>query len=584
MSSLPVRVWAPNATNVDLVLVNRGRRVEMSPTGEGWFESPQEMPEGTDYGFSLDGGPVFPDPRSAYQPEGPHGPSRAVDLTSLEWSDWEGRDALGALIYELHVGTFTPEGTFDSAIEKLDHLAELGVGIVELMPIAPFPGNRGWGYDGVGMYAVHEAYGGPLGLARFINAAHERGMGVCLDVVYNHQGPDGNYLNAFGPYFTDKHETPWGTAVNYDDAGCEGVRDHVINSVLRWFELFHVDALRLDAIHEIYDDSPRHILAEMSDRVRELEEELGRPLRLIAESDLNDVKVITPTKRGGYGIDMQWADDVHHAIHSRLTGEEHGYYADFGHNNALDKVLTKVFFHDGTDSTFRRRPWGKPVPDGISGHRFVVYDQNHDQVGNRAIGDRPSNYLADEELAVSQAILLTSPYTPMLFQGQEWGTRSPFAYFTDHNKELGWNVSQGRINEFKDHGWEAIYGHDAVVPDPQALSTFEESKLPWNELGSGRHSYFFEFTKRLVKIGLTHPDFSNPDRSTVRIVRPAPQQAIIYRGNSAAVFNLSGASIKVPIEVDGEVLLSWREDIHWFGGYLTMPGTGVTLIGPRQTQ
>lgn len=551
-------MWAPQAKTLDLLIGGTDwaegapmDRVPLTGDGETW-EMP-DLPAGTAYGFSIDGGPLRPDPRSAAQPWGVHGPSQAFYTSDLTWTDqdYEGIDARGAIMYEMHVGTFTEEGTFTSAIDELDHLVELGIDIVELLPVAPFPGNRGWGYDGVSWTAVHEAYGGPQGLADFVDACHKRGLGVCLDVVYNHLGPDGNYLAEFGPYFTGKHETPWGTAINFDDDGNEGVREHLLYSALRWFSEFHIDALRLDAVHAMIDDSPVHILAELADATRALSGELGRPLRLIAESDLNDPAVISPTARGGWGMDMQWADDVHHAIHAYFTGETHGYYTDFDDESALAKVFSGAFYHDGTRSTFRDKDWGAPVPDEIDGHAFVIYDQNHDQVGNRAVGDRPSEHLTETESLASLALVILSPFTPMLFQGQEWNTQSRFAFFTDHNDELGPLVSQGRLNEFGSHGWEQIYGTDFEVPDPQAIDTFENSKLDWAEKAD--KGEVLEFVKHLIQIRKGHADFASPDRSATRLQKVADKQLILHRSTARLVINISTEPMLVEA---GELLLT----------------------------
>lgn len=551
-------MWAPKPTTLDLLIGgpdwSPGDDMERRPlTREGEYWHVPVLPHGTAYGFSIDGGPMLPDPRSAEQPWGVHGPSRVFDTSTLSWSDgdFDGVDARGAVLYEMHIGTFTAEGTFASAIDRLDHLAELGVDMVEIMPVAPFPGERGWGYDGVSWTAVHEAYGGPQGLAKFVDACHRRGLGVCLDVVHNHLGPDGNYLDQFAPYFTDRHETPWGTAINLDDEGSEGVREHILSSALRWLEEFHIDALRLDAIHALIDDSPVHILAELADATRALSGELGRPLTLIAESDLNDPAVISPTDEDGWGMDMQWADDVHHALHAAFTGETHGYYVDFGDENALAKVFRGAFYHDGSESTFRGAPWGTPVPDSIDGHAFVVYDQNHDQVGNRAQGDRPSEHLSEVESLGSLALVILSPFTPMLFQGQEWNTKSRFAFFTDHSEELGPLVSQGRLSEFGAHGWEEIYGPDFVVPDPQAIETFEGSKLDWDE--KANNGDILEFVKHLIQIRKGEPSFASPDRLATRLERPAPGQYILYRDTARLVINTSHEKLTVPA---GEVLLT----------------------------
>ncbi|WP_062385898.1 malto-oligosyltrehalose trehalohydrolase [Demequina iriomotensis] len=477
----PVRVWAPEASRVEVLVGPADEAVVdvMHPAGDGWWAGPA-LADGTDYAFAVDGAGPFPDPRSAWQPSGVHGPSRTFDASAYRWSDgaWAGCSALGAVTYELHVGTFTPRGTLDAIDDRqLRDLRSRGVEMIELMPVAAFPGGRGWGYDGVALYAVHEAYGGPAALQRLVDRAHRIGLGVCLDVVYNHLGPDGNYLAQFGPYFTDAHETPWGWAVNLDQAGAAGMRGFIVDNALRWFEDFHLDALRLDAVHALVDDSERHILAELSDAAAALSARLGRPLSLVAESDLNDARMVTPTAEGGLGMTAQWADDVHHALHAYLTGETHGYYCDFGSIEALDKVYRSVFVHDGGLSTFRGKPWGAPVPASMDRRRFVVFASNHDQVGNRALGDRPASRLSPGAQAASLALVLLSPFTPMLFMGEEYGETRPFMFFTDHDEPLGSAVSEGRMHEFAGHGWEALYGGEVRVPDPQDRQTFLRSKL-----------------------------------------------------------------------------------------------------------
>ena len=504
-----VPVWAPQASAVSLHLPADHEVIPMKARDDGWWESPRPLPAGTDYAYRLDDGlDDLPDPRSARQPHGVHGPSRVFDASALRWTDddWRGRDLLGAVVYELHIGTFTSEGTLDAAAQRLRHLAGLGVDIVELMPVAGFPGRAGWGYDGVDLWAVHEPYGGPEALARFVDAAHAVGIGVCLDVVYNHLGPSGNYLGRFGPYFTEVHETPWGSAVNYDQPGCEQVRAFVIDSALRWLTDFHVDALRLDAIHEIRDDAGRaaaphrHLLAELSDAVGVLSERLGRPLSLVAESDLNDPGVVTPTRAEppfripSLGMTAQWTDDVHHALHARITGETQGYYADFAAPEALKHVYERAFLHDGGWSSFRNRTWGAPVPAGTDPRRFVVFDSDHDQIGNRAAGDRPSASLTDDLVAAEAALILLSPFTPMLFMGEEWGTRRPFQFFTDHAEaDLAQAVTQGRRDEFASFGWSAD-----EVPDPQDPSTVEASVLDWAEPLQPAHARMLAWYRDLI--------------------------------------------------------------------------------------
>ncbi len=481
---MDLKVWAPGAQRVSCHV--QPADGSLSPTvtpmakgAGGWWTGPH-VPPGADYAFEIDGEGPFPDPRSAWQPHGVHGFSRAFDAEQFAWTDgaWAGRDARGAVTYELHIGAFTPAGTLDAMIgRQIQDLAARGIEMISLMPVAAFPGDRGWGYDGVSLYAVHEAYGGPAALQRFVDAAHATGLGVCLDVVYNHLGPDGNYLGQFGPYFTDAHETPWGWAVNLDQPDSEGMRSFIVDNALRWCEDFHIDALRLDAVHALVDDSPLHILAELSERTAALADRLGRPLSLVAESDLNQPDMVTPVAEGGLGMTAQWADDVHHALHSYLTGETHGYYGDFGSLETLDKAYRKVFVHDGGISSFRGKTWGAPVPDQMDRQRFVVFASNHDQVGNRAIGDRPSSSLSEGAQAASLALILLSPFTPMLFMGEEYGETRPFMFFTDHDEPLGSAVSQGRMSEFAGHGWEALYGGEVDVPDPQDRQTFLRSKV-----------------------------------------------------------------------------------------------------------
>jgi len=555
-------VWAPDAHTVELHLPGEERLVDMVPAPGGWWTAPFDLEPGTDYAYRVDGSPNRPDPRSALQPDGVHGHSRTVDPATWQWTDqdWEGKDLRGSVIYELHVGTFTPEGTLDAAISRLDHLAELGVDIIELMPLAAFPGKAGWGYDGVALWAVHETYGGPEALARFVDAAHSTGIGVCLDVVYNHLGPSGNYLSVFGPYFTQAHHTPWGEAVNYDHDGSQQVRAFVIDSALRWMRDFHIDALRLDAIHEIKDDAAAadppqpHVLAELSDAVAALSAELGRPLSLVAEADLNDVGVITPTdeqppaKAPSLGMTAQWADDVHHALHARLTGETQGYYGDFAEAGAWAKAYGRAFLHNGTWSTFRERNWGAPVPEDTDPRRFVVFGSDHDQIGNRAVGDRPSTSLDDATLAATAALVLLSPYTPMLFMGEEWGTRTPFQFFTDHEEEdLARSVSEGRVREFAGFGWDAD-----EIPDPQAAETVEASRLRWDELNEAEHIRMLAWYQALTAL---RRDLTWSQRTAWPQVEDINGVLTVTYEDIVVATNLSGQERPAPALTT--VLLSW---------------------------
>ena len=577
-----VPVWAPAAQTVELHLPSQDRLVGMIPVPGGWWTAPFDLEPGTDYAFRVDGSPNRPDPRSALQPDGVHGPSRTVDPDTWRWTDqnWAGRDLRGSVIYELHVGTFTPEGTLDAAISRLGHLVDLGVDIVELMPLAAFPGKAGWGYDGVGLWAVHEAYGGPDALARFVDAAHNAGIGVCLDVVYNHLGPSGNYLSVFGPYFTPAHHTPWGEAVNYDHDGSQQVRAFVIDSALRWMRDFHIDALRLDAIHEIKDDAAaaatpqRHVLAELSDAVAALSIELGRPLSLVAEADLNDVGVITPTseeppaKAPSLGMTAQWADDVHHALHVRLTGEDQGYYGDFAEVGAWAKAYGRAFLHNGTWSTFRERNWGAPVPEDTDPRRFVVFGSDHDQVGNRAVGDRPSAILDDAALAATAALVLLSPYTPMLFMGEEWGTRTPFQFFTDHEEDdLARSVSEGRVREFAGFGWDAD-----EIPDPQAAATVEASRLRWSELDEAEHARMLAWYQALTTLR-RNLDWSQ--RTAWPQVDEIDDVLMVTYDDIVVAANLSGQERPAPALTT--VLLSWDP----FDAATPSLSPGQTLIARR---
>ncbi|WP_461030388.1 malto-oligosyltrehalose trehalohydrolase, partial [Streptomyces sparsus] len=459
---------------------------------------------GARYGFVLDDGPVRPDPRSRRQPDGPEGLSAVVDHTAFRWRhDWPGRDLAGSVLYELHVGTFTDAGTFDAAAERLGGLAELGVTQVEVMPVSPFPGRHGWGYDGVAPWAVHEPYGGPDGLKRFVDTAHGHGLGVVLDVVHNHLGPSGNQLPAFGPYFTDRHHTPWGAAINLDAPGSDEVRDYLIGSALAFLRDYRLDGLRLDAVHALVDTRAEHFLAALSASVDALSAELGRPLFLIAESDQNDPRTTALRERNGLGLHAQWNDDFHHALHVALTGEDQGYYADFARAPmaALARTLTGGFFHDGTYSAFRGRRHGRPLDRTTTdAQRLVVYAQTHDQIGNRALGDRLAAGISPELSACAAALVLCGPGTPMLFMGEEWGARTPWQYFTDHtDPELAEAVRRGRRREFAAHGWSA-----SRIPDPQDPATRGRSCLDWTEPLRQPHAWLLDWHRTLLGLRRAH--------------------------------------------------------------------------------
>nr|BFD90421.1 malto-oligosyltrehalose trehalohydrolase [Kitasatospora sp. Xyl93] len=563
------QVWAPSAgSRVRVEVDGTAHELARCPDRDGWWSG--EAPAG-DYAFRLDDGPPLPDPRSARQPHGPDGPSRTVDHAAFRWSrtDWRGRALPGAVLYELHVGTFTARGTFDAAAERLDHLVELGVDFVELMPVCPFPGRHGWGYDGVSPWAVHEPYGGPEGLKRFVDAAHRKGLGVVLDVVHNHLGPSGNHLPAYGPYFTDRHHTPWGSAVNLDAPGSDEVRAYLVGSALAWLRDYRIDGLRLDAVHALADDRAVHFLEELSGEVRKLAVATNRPLFLVAESDLNTPATTAPPEAGGLGLTAQWSDDFHHALHCALTGESHGYYGDFARAPlaALAKTLTRGFFHDGTWSSFRGRRHGRPFTPLGDGHRLLGYLQTHDQVGNRALGDRVSTSLTPGRLACGAALVLTSPFTPMLFMGEEWGAATPWQYFTDHTDPgLAEAVRQGRRREFAEHGWTA-----EAVPDPQEPATVLRSVLDWTELRRAPHSELLSWYRTLIRLRRERPELSDPDLGAVRVTfDEAAGRLVVHRGPYRIAVNLGPDEAALPLGAAG------REVVAAFGA-AALEGTAVRL-------
>ena len=575
-----LRVWAPGKDRVE-VEVGSGSgaaRTAMTGTPDGWWTA--DLPDadpGTDYAFRLDGGPPRPDPRSAWQPQGVDGPSRLVDHGAFRWTDqlWRGVPLPGAVLYEMHIGTFTPEGTFDAAIGRLDALVELGVDAVELLPCNAYAGRWGWGYDGVHWFAVHEPYGGPEGLKRFVDAAHARGLGVVMDAVYNHLGPAGNYLPEFGPYLTDAHSTPWGPAINLDMPGSDEVRRYILDSALSWLRDYHVDGLRLDAVHAFVDERATHLLEEMAVEVEALGAQLGKPLWLVAESDLNDPRLIASREAGGYGLDGQWADDVHHALHALLTGERAGYYGDFGSLPTLAKALTGVFVHDGTWSSFRGRTHGRPVPPTVPGHRFVTYLQDHDQVGNRAVGDRISATLSDGLLKAGAALLLTSPYTPMLWMGEEWGARTPWMFFSDHAGELGEAVRRGRRAEFASHGWDT-----EDVPDPQAESTYRASQLDWQEREGEREQALLAWTRDLIALRKARLDLSDGRRDLVRVTYDEQARwVVVERSGLAVAVNLAADRQTVPLPGPAAgVLLTSEPTGSVSGPSATLAGESVAVV------
>jgi maltooligosyltrehalose trehalohydrolase len=569
------RVWAPLAENVQLLLNDSLVPLTSGQNGYWHSDCPGAI-HGTDYAFVLDGGDALPDPRSPWQPHGVHGRSRVLDHSKFQWADagWRAPILSSAVIYELHIGTFTPEGTFESAIARLEYLKQLGITHVELMPVAEFPGAWGWGYDGADLFAPHHAYGGPDGLKHFVNACHAVGLAVLLDVVYNHLGPSGNYLSHFGPYFTTKYNTPWGAAVNLDSAGSSEVRRFLCDNALMWLRHYHFDGLRIDAIHAFFDTSAVPFLEQLEGEVKRLEAHVGRSLVLIAESDLNDPRVVMPPEAGGYGIDAQWSDDFHHALHAVLTGERAGYYQDFGALADLARALENAFVYDGKPSHFRGRPHGRK-PEGIPGWRFLGYLQTHDQVGNRAQGERSSHLLSVQRLKIGAALVLCAPFIPMLFQGEEFAARTPFQYFTNHDEpELAQAVSEGRRREFAAFGWKA-----ADIPDPQDPETFLRSKLNWIEPQQAPHAGLLAWHKQLIALRRSVPDFADgrPDQMDVRFSE-SDQWLTFRRGQHVIAVNFARETREVPVELPGTLVLASEANCVIQENSAKMPPDSVAIL------
>jgi maltooligosyltrehalose trehalohydrolase len=547
-------VWAPKPETVRLDV--DGSAYPMTRGRDGWWRATVDAAPDARYGYLLDDDPkVLPDPRSPRQPEGVHERSQLWEPAPQVWTDdgWSGRSVQGAVIYELHIGTFTPAGTFDSAIEKLDQLVDLGVDFVEVMPVNAFSGTHGWGYDGVLWYAVHESYGGPDGLIRLVDACHRRGLGVLIDAVFNHLGPSGNYLPRFGPYLSSA-TNPWGEGINIADAQSDEVRRYIIDCALRWMREFHADGLRLDAVHALVDTTAIPILEELSAETEALAEQLGRPLSLVAESDLNDPRMVTPRRDGGYGMTAQWDDDIHHAIHTAVSGERQGYYADFGSLATLATTLRNGFFHAATYSSFRQRRHGRPLDttefSGVPATRLLAYTCTHDQVGNRALGDRPSQNLTYGQLAVKAALVLGSPYTTMLFMGEEWGASTPFQFFSSHPEpELARATAEGRKKEFADHGWDAD-----DIPDPQDPQTFQRSKLDWSELDTGDHARLLRIYHDLIALRRSETDLADPWLEHLIVDYDEDARWIVMRRSKLAVAcNLGAEPVAIPFT--GELVL-----------------------------
>jgi maltooligosyltrehalose trehalohydrolase len=571
------RVWAPRPTTVELMLP--GERLEMTRHDDGWWSRDVDHAgPGYDYGYSLDGGPPRPDPRSAWQPAGVDGPSRVLDHSAFVWSDrgWRGVYLPSAVLYELHVGTFTPEGTFDAVVSRLDHLVALGIDAIELLPVAEFSGDRGWGYDGVDLFAPHHCYGGPDGLKRLVDACHARGVGVVMDVVYNHLGPAGNYLSEFGPYFTDRHATNWGDAVNFDGPDSTEVRSFVVDNALMWLRDYHCDGLRLDAVHAIVDTSALPILEQLGAAVDELAGHARRPLFVIAESDLNDPKFVRgrAVDGGGYGLDAVWADEFHHALHAVLTGETIGYYQDFGTLELLAKALRQAWVYAGDYSPFRRRIHGRP-PVGLGGERFVVFLQNHDQVGNRATGDRITDSVPIGRAMIGAALVLLGSFVPLLFQGEEWAASTPFRYFTDHqDPELGAAVSNGRRREFSSFGWSP-----EQVPDPQDPETFLASKLQWGEQSSAPHVLMLDWYRSLISLRRNIPTLTDGRQDRVRTSFDEERRwLVVERAPITIAANFDGEMVALPIDGRNELVAASHQGIRFESGQVDLPPDSVAVL------
>jgi len=502
-----IRVWSPEAETLELATDALSLPLQKDDEGY-WTATTTALKPGDRYRFRIDGKESYPDPASLHQPDGVHGPSQVMQPESFAWSDaqWPNLPLEDYIFYELHTGTFTDEGTFAALEKKLDYLVDLGITAIEIMPVAQFAGGRNWGYDGVFPYAVQNTYGGPEGLQRLADACHRKGLAVVLDVVYNHLGPEGNYLTAYGPYITDKYKTPWGGAINFDDAWCDGVRRYFIENVLMWFRDFHIDALRLDAVHAIRDFSPHHILQVMKQYTDKLMEHTGRRHYLIVESDLNDTRYIDGIDKKGYGMDAQWIDEFHHALRTATTGESIGYYSDFDGLNHLAKAYRDAYVYDGQFSPHRKKKFGTKTMH--PGYQFVVFSQNHDQVGNRMLGERTSQLTSTETQKLLAAAVLASPYLPMLFMGEEWSAPHPFLYFVSHtDPELAEAVRKGRKAEF------AAFHDQGEAPDPVDEQTFHQSKLQWDLLEQAPHSTLLAYYRYLLALRRTQPALSRPDRS-----------------------------------------------------------------------
>jgi maltooligosyltrehalose trehalohydrolase len=572
-------LWGPRAKRV-AVVVDGERHAMEKDARDCWTVTVEKAQAGSRYGFLLDEATTpLSDPRSARQPDGVHGLSELVDHAAFVWSDesWRPPTLGSGVIYELHVGTFTEEGTLDAAIGRLDYLRELGITHIQLLPLAAAEGDRGWGYDGVALSAPLEAYGGPDAAKRFVDAAHGHGLSVLIDVVYNHFGPSGNYSGKFGPYITDHHKTPWGGAVNFEDAGSDEVREFFIESALMWLRDYHFDGLRIDAVHAFIDRSATHFLEQLADAVRTLGSHTGRHYVVIAESDLNDPRLVTAREAGGYGLDAQWSDDFHHALWTVLTGETRGYYADFGSMADLAKSIQEAFVYQGQYSHFRKRNHGRSI-GALPADRFLGYIQNHDQVGNRAQGERLSQMVDTGRAKIAAAMVLLGPFVPMLFAGEEFAASTPFQYFTDfQDKELGRLVSEGRRREFVAFGWAP-----EEVPDPQVEATFRRSKLRWEETGEGAHAEMLAWYRRLIALRREEIALTNADLRQVCVSFDEVGKWLrMQRDGIEVVFNVGTSEVRLPVVHEYEVVLASAPEVVCDADHVLLPAGSVAVLRDR---
>jgi maltooligosyltrehalose trehalohydrolase len=571
-------VWAPRAGKMSLRWHDKTLAMN-GPNKRGWWTlNVEDAGCGDKYAFLIDDDTTcYPDPRSLRQESGVHGLSSLYNHDDFQWHDqlWRGSPKTGAVIYELHVGTFSKSGTFDGAIEHLDYLVDLGITHIELMPVAEFAGERGWGYDGVALFATHEPYGGPNGLKRFVDACHAKCLSVILDVVYNHFGPVGNYANKFGPYVTDKHKTPWGDAVNLDEGGSDEVRRFFCDNALMWLKDYHCDGLRFDAVHEYHDRSAVNFMEQLSEQVERLGATVGREFYLIAESDLNDPRVVRPREALGYGMDSQWSDDFHHALFTLLYTQEpgKGYYSDFGTIADLHKALKHAYVYDGQYSSYRKRKHGR-LAEGLSAHHFIHFDQNHDQVGNRALGERLEHLCGMQAAKVAIGLVLMAPYVPMLFMGEEYAASTPFLYFADHeDEEMRRLVADGRKRDF------ASFKFDGDVPNPEEIETFERSKLDWSEVNEGKHAEMLAWTKSLIKLRRCTTALNDGSMQHLRVSSDDASRTVVIQRDEARILANLGDKEYNFVLLDGEELqLISEEGVNVTDGHLKLPPMSLAVL------